>query len=406
MKNILYFQNLNNIGGTEVYLWEMSKKYNDWDITIYYDTADPLQLKRLKKLVRCIKRKPGEKVVCDRVFFNFNTDMIDDVESTENYYCFVAHAIYQELGYTPPINHPKLNHFIGVSQYACDKLEEYARKIGRNDIKAELCYNPLTLEPKEKVLHLISAARLDDKTKGGNRTKIFIEACDRYCERTGRHYIFDIYTNPMGVSINSINVALRQPRPDIRPYIANADVLVQLSNDMETFCYSDNEALEYGVPIVTTPLTVLKELPIPEEAMLVCNWDMSNVDEVVEKMFESKLGNFKYQSPADSWDKFLAEGKSTYKEEKNTIYKVKALKTYKELEAIDNELGFIPDEGYEFEIDKERLNALLGDNEHKRVFVEVIEEIKNEEKKNEIIKENIVKEEKKPVKRKTKKVEE
>ena len=52
-----------------------------------------------------------------------------------------------------------------------------------------------------------------------------------------------------------------KPRVDVRPYIADADYVLQLSNDMETYCYTINEALGYGVPIVTTPLTVVKELP-------------------------------------------------------------------------------------------------------------------------------------------------
>ena len=130
--NIFYFKKISKIGGTEQFLYEIAKKYKDWDITVFFDEADTFQLRRLKKYVRCKKRKKGEKITCNRAFFNFNIDAIDDIESTENYYAFVSHANYEEIGYKPPIEHPKLNHFIGVSQFATDKLDEYGEKLGLN----------------------------------------------------------------------------------------------------------------------------------------------------------------------------------------------------------------------------------------------------------------------------------
>ena len=140
MNNIFYFRQINKIGGTEQFLYEIAKKYKDWDITIFYDKADQYQLKRLRKYVRCKKRKIGEKVICKRAFFNFDIDMIDQVESTENYYAFVSHANFEELGYKPPIEHPKLNHFIAVSDFAAGKLDEYGEKLGL-DIKTKRCYH-------------------------------------------------------------------------------------------------------------------------------------------------------------------------------------------------------------------------------------------------------------------------
>ena len=69
MKNIFYFRVISRIGGTEQFLYEIAKKYKDWDITVFYDSADPSQLKRLRKFVRCKQRVKGEKVVCDKAFF-------------------------------------------------------------------------------------------------------------------------------------------------------------------------------------------------------------------------------------------------------------------------------------------------------------------------------------------------
>ena len=40
MKNLFYFRKINAIGGTEQFLYEIAKKYNDYDITVLYDEAD------------------------------------------------------------------------------------------------------------------------------------------------------------------------------------------------------------------------------------------------------------------------------------------------------------------------------------------------------------------------------
>ena len=382
--NIFYFFRLAPIGGTEQFLYEIAKKYNEYDITVVYDVGDLNQVKRLKKYVRCIKHKRGEVIKCNKAFFNFNLDIINDVEANEYY--FVSHANYEELnrvhgGYIPPIDNPKLTHYIGVSQFATDKLAEYGKKIGK-PIKVIKCYDPLTLEPKEKVLHIVSAGRLDDTVKGGGRCVKLIEALDRYCEKTGRHYLWTIFTNPTtNVNVKSKNIAFMPPRVDVRPYIADADYLVQLSNDMETYGYSINEAWGYGVPVVRTPLSVCKELPITEDMSLVCEWDMSNVDEIAKEMFERKAKPFTYTPPNDTWLEIIDNTKSTYKEELKMEYKVEALSTYEEYNVTDKELGYVPKAGETFKVSKDRLDILLGENEDDRVYVKVLEEIKETKKK-------------------------
>lgn len=327
--NIFYFKVINRIGGTETFLYEIAKKYYKYDITIFYDMAEENQLRRLKKYVRCKKRIAGEKITCKRAFFNFNTDMLDDVISTENYYAFVSHANYQELGYEPPIKKEKLNHFIGVSDFASNKLNEYGKIIGR-ELNVETCYNPLTLEPKEKVIQLITACRLDDKVKGGDRLLKLIKELDSYSKEHNRHYILYVFSNPTSIMFNSNNVVIMKPRVDIRPYIQMCDILIQLSNDMETYCYSINEALGYGKQIVTTPLSVLKELPI--ENNIILNWDCSNIKQVVEDIFEKEYKDINYQIPKDNWNKLLVKDKSIYQEELKNTSEVICIKDYTDIE--------------------------------------------------------------------------
>lgn len=356
--NLFYFREILKIGGTEQFLYEIAKKYHKYDVAILYDNAELNQLVRLKKLVKCIKRDPNETYYAKKAFYNFNLEALDQIEADEH--IFICHAIYQEIPLAPPLTYPKLTGYIGVSDYACRELKKYAEAQGRK-IKPIRVYNPLTLEKPDKVVRIISACRLDDKVKGGGRTLKLIEALDNYCEKTGKHYIWHIFTNKPELKIQSPNVVLMQPRVDIRPYIADADYLAQLSNDMESYCYSINEALEYGTRIIRTPLSVAKELKIPKSAEIVCDWDMSNVDKVVESIFESKEA-FKYQPPKDGWDEMLVQDKSSYRPERITV-KVRPICTYYDMELDKKmETWFEP-----FEVSLERAKILI-----KKGFVEMV----------------------------------
>lgn len=308
--------------------------------------------------------------------------MIDDVEADEYY--FVSHANYQELGDTPPILNEKITHFIGVSNFASEQLDKIGEELGM-EINTKTCYNPLTLESKEKIINIVSAGRLNDKVKGGERTLKLIKALDRYCEKTGMHYIWHIFTNPVTINIDSPNVALMKPRVDVRPYIAEADYVVQLSNDMETYCYTINEALGYGVPIVTTPLSILKELQITDNEHLVLEYDCSNADEIARQIFEKKVKPFKYSPPKDNWGSLLEKGKSNYEEEKKMKYLVEATDKYAEMDMSDNELSkregkrYVPKQGEQWEVSFER-KELLEENGYIKVIKE-INEVKDKPKR-------------------------
>lgn len=325
--NLYYFKHICAIGGTEQFLYELAKKYHKYDLTIMYDECDFSQLMRLKRLVRCVRREIGKTYYAKKAFYNFNVDAIGQVEADEH--IFVCHAIYQELGYQPPIDHPKITKIIGVSKYAKSQIE-LQKQIQNVDKPVEACYNPITLEKPDKVMRLVSACRLEDRTKGGGRTLKLIDALDRYCEKTGRHYLWTIFTNSMPNIINSPNVIIMKPRADVRPYIADSDWLVQVSNNMETYCYSINEALGYGVRVVRTPLSVAKELKIPKEAELVLDWDCENIDQVVENIFNPKK-EFSYNPPKDGWKGFLVLEPSNYTF-KNEGVLIKPIRAYYDIE--------------------------------------------------------------------------
>lgn len=68
--------------------------------------------------------------------------------------------------------------------------------------------------------------------------------------------------------------------------------------------------------------------------------------------------------------------------------KVRATNKYKVLGVSDSQLGFIPEEGYEFEVTEERFKALSVNNSYNATFVVKVEEKKEEPK--EELKEEVV----------------
>lgn len=318
MKNVLYFRELNEIGGVETMFYCLARKYKNYDITVYYSAGDPKQVERLARFVRVKKYQKGEIVKCERAFFNYNTDIIDFVEANEYYQ--IIHADYESLNkifkYTPNVN-PKINKYIGVSQYVCKTFENMT------GIHAECCYNPIVIDKPKKVLNLISATRLTPE-KGKARMIKLAEMLDA----AGVPYLWTIFTNDKN-AISNPNIVYMKPRIDgIIDYIANADYLVQLS-DSEAYSYSIIEALSVGTPVIVTDLPVLKEMGVNASNSFVLDFDMKNVP--IDAIYAG-LPPFEYKANADGWAKLLVKSKSKYNNDPNALTTVKARQDYFDLE--------------------------------------------------------------------------
>lgn len=343
MKNIFYFYLLNKIGGIETFFYQLAKKYKDWDITIYYQEGDYKQVKRLSEFVR-VKKYNGEHIVCDKAFFNFNIDIIDNVEAKE--YIQIIHGDYKALGVLPNQS-PKITRYIGVSEIACKSFKELTGK----DI--ELCYNPFAPEKPKKMLHLISATRLT-REKGKNRIAKFADMLDR----EGIPYTWTIFTDDSN-SIGNENIVYRHPRLDIIDYIADADYLVQLS-DNEGYCYSVVEALSVGTPVIVTDCPVMREIGVNKSNGFILDFDLNNVP---IKAIAKGLKKFEYEPKQDRWEEMMAPGKSQYQQDLKSKARIKATKPYWDIE----EKRFVQF-GEEYETSKARADFIVGNNYAK--FVE------------------------------------
>lgn len=312
IKNIFYFYYINAIGGIETFFYNLAQKYEDYDICIYYQEGNEEQIKRLKKYVR-VKKYNGEKIKCNKAFFNFNLDIIDNVDAKE--YIQILHGDYKAMGIKPPMN-PKITKYLGVSKQVCKSFEEIT------GIKCELAYNPLVIDKPKKVLTLISATRLSAE-KGKKRMIQLMQKLDN----NNIPYVWYIFSDNPHAIINP-HVVYMKPRLDIINFIANADYLVQLS-DNEGYCYSVAESLSIGTPVIVTDIPVLKEIGVEDgKNGFILDFELSNVD--VKKIYKG-LPAFEYEPINDNWDKILVKGPSTYKQDQKTMVQVQCIAPYYDL---------------------------------------------------------------------------
>lgn len=350
MKNVFYFRFLNKIGGIETFFYYLAKKYQDWDITIYYLDGDINQINRLKKYVR-VKQYNGEQIECDKAFFNFNLDIIENVKAKE--YIQIAHGDYKAMG-VKPNTHKKITKYLGVSKQVCNTYEEVT------GYDTELVYNPIEIDEPKKILNLISATRLTAE-KGKNRIKKLASILDK----AQIPYIWTIFTDDIN-AINNPNIVYMKPRLDIINYIANADYLVQLS-DNEGYCYSVVESLCVGTPVIVTDVPVFKEIGVNDKNGFILDFDLKDVP--IKKIYNG-LPKFEYKPKEDNWGNLLSKGKSIYKEELKMKVKVKCIINYFDLRLNRN---VVKDE--EYIVNLPRAEELVKGN-----VCEIIEKIEEEPK--------------------------
>ena len=317
-KNLFYYAHVNIIGGVETFFWEIAKKYGkDHDITLLYKTGDRLQLQRLRELIRVVQYTGGI-VQCEKAFFGYAHDAIDQIEADE--YIQIIHADFKDPylarnGYAPKVS-ARFDRYVCVSENNRASFEELTGEV------CEQCYNPITPVKPRKVLHLISATRLTPE-KGLGRMRKLAEVLDT----SGVRYLWTVYTDSPQ-HIDSPNVIFRPPCLDMADYIADADYLVQLS-DTEGYSYSILEALCLGTPVIVTPLPVNPELQIKDGVnAIVLPFDM---EEIPVDRIAKGLKKFRYTPQPDRWNELLVPGAGDYVYDPNRTVRVRSRILYQDL---------------------------------------------------------------------------
>ena len=360
--NAYYFSRLSPIGGIETFLYQLAKKYHKYDITFYFRSADINQLKRLSKYVNCEVYEKGKKIKCDKFFCNFNLDPLinGDVEANER--ILVVHGNYDWIGAEHAPRHPLIDRVVAVSK---DSAEAYTRLTG---IPCEVCYNPLEIDEPNKVITLMSATRLDlysENIKGTARIEKLLEALDKYCSTHDCDYMWLMFSTLQ--PIKHPKLLYMEPRLNLSGFQTRVDFGVQLSDNVEGFCYTTHEFLSYGIPMVLTPCNVYKECNITDEMAIFLDFDCGNIDDVVEQIF-NKTFHFYYRPPKTNWGSLLAKSKA--KRKKLELIKVIATDESEKRRVKITELNRVAKKGEMFETTPERAKVLRGDNPYKIKFIE------------------------------------
>lgn len=357
--NVFYIQHLNIIGGTEQFIFELTRKYKDIDITVVYKTGHWKQIERIAKNVRIIKYN-GEKIKCQKAFFNYSIDIIDNVEAEE--YIQIIHAMYKTNKITPKLNE-KITKYFAVSEIAAKEWEELT------GIKAKIVRNPLQMLETKTVLFLVSATRLTAE-KGKDR----IEKLGNMLNEKGIDYLWLIFTNDDS-KIDNPNICYIKPRLNVRQYLytlKDTNVYgVQLS-DCEGDCYFTRECEALGIPLLVTPIPSFKEQGLIDgKNCYYIPFDMQNID--IERIVNN-IPKYEGYIKEDKWKDELVNVKSNYKEE---YMKVKVRCTYS---YTDVQLKKDIPLGYEWIVDKKRYDELAANPYHLIELVEYIQEEKPKEK--------------------------
>ena len=365
-KTLLIYQSyLCQIGGVETFLYNFCYNLRDYyDITVLYCAGDNLQIKRLKKLVKLEKFEKEKTYECD-IFLRNSVwgEIPNNVISKDNRYLEMRHADYKWL----------LERKVLHQQYfEFDKTNEViacGENVGR--ISDEILHdNPTVIKnillPKQKinkVLRLISCTRIDSE-KGWDR---MLKMADMM-RKANIKFEWKIFTNsPQNCDYEEIH--FYKPRFDIWDYLVDSHYCVLLSN-REGFPYTPQEALQYQVPCIVTDIPGCTEMVKDGINGYVVPLDM-NFD--INKILNIPKCPEYDNHALEKWLDYLGDSYYIKKEEIQEMkYLVEALDAYEKGNVTDSVLGYIPKAGEQFEVDKDRLEVLLGDNEHNTVFVKIV----------------------------------
>jgi len=269
---VVYCANAQPIGGIETFLYNFCKEMHDYyDIMVLYeDKMDARQIMRMSQYV-FVKKNVGELIACD-TFINIR--LTDKIPSNVRYKKLIQMSHTCQLASSGPWHWKiKKNYddLIFVSKAAADSFAD-------QNLTYKVIPNLTDSEEPKKALLLVSACRLTWE-KGEERMYQLAEML-RSADIQFTWLVFSAQNLKKVIP----GVVRCNPTLDVRSYFAKADYVVQLS-DIESFCYTLAEALELGVPVLTTPLSVLPEIGFKEGINgYTLPFDMKDID--TKKIYE------------------------------------------------------------------------------------------------------------------------
>lgn len=318
----LFVDNLFDIGGIETFTYNFVRymhKYYDIAV-VYTKNIAECQLVRLLPYADII-RVDNRPIMCEVAI---NCRMVlhlpDQIHAKKT--MNLVHTCKMNPQYRIADN-PDMLYFVS----------EAAKKTF--ECEGGVIYNLTYPEPiKSRPIRLVSACRLTWE-KGENR----IIALAKKINELGLNYTWEVFTDQIPdrrlLDIPD-GLIFRRPTLAVKDWIAQADYYVSLSS-WESFGYSMVEALELGIPVISTDLPVLPEIGLQDG---VNGWivplDINKLPlDHLKTILTSKL-KFKYQRDnetiVEQWRGILGDMKPTRKPPAKNIKVCLVLKGHKDEE--------------------------------------------------------------------------
>lgn len=315
---VIFCANTQKIGGVETWLYYWCKNmYKLYDIMVVFsENMDGRQIQRLSEIVQ-VMRLNNRHIECDTLINTRITDKIPE-EIKAKKIIQMVHGCYSAL-FNCNIQ-PNRDKVVFVSQACADSY----KNVGEYEVIHNFTYK----ERKNKCLFLITASRFT-KEKGGDRMVKLANAL-RKAEIEFVWFVFSHQETKLTEGMVKLPETL-----NVKDYIAKCDYLVQLS-DSEGFGYSIVEALEMGVPVITTPVDVLKELKFNDgQDGYIVPFDMEepNVERFLNIPTDVSYRGDTNENIRKQWKKLLGDTKPTgdYLKQGNMV-KLEIIEGYHDLE--------------------------------------------------------------------------
>lgn len=327
LKNVLYFPNINVVGGIETFCYQMGLKYGkDYDITVIYQHGDNDMVDKIAETCRVIRYRDGDEIECDVFIFGYGHEIIEHVKAKEIIQTFHADYINRHLN---PCYDKRITKRFGVAENTTKGIREHFD--WAKDIQT--MYNPYTPVKPRKVLNLVSATRLTAE-KGFTRMVRLAEELD--AKKIPFHWL--IFTDVHREFPNK-SVCVLPACHNVIDFIANADYLVQLS-DTEGYSYSVVEALSVGTPVIATHFAVAEEQGIVNgKTGFILPMDMSEIP--VDAIYKG-LRKFTYTPNESHYETVLVKGKAQFDEDYNKPVKIRCKRQYFDIPL--NKMQYLGDE--------------------------------------------------------------
>lgn len=293
---VMYIGNAHPIGGVETFIYNFCKEMCElYDIIVVYsEHMDAMQIARLSEFVQVMRNPVNKGIICDTLISNRITDDVpDNIKYKKKVQ--MCHTCQMRENYQIKRGWDDI---VFVSKVAADSFRDQAPEY-------KVIHNMLSTEKPKKTLLLISAQRMTYE-KGEQR---IIDLAESF-QRKGIPFLWVIFTkNKLSRHVPGVVVA--DPTLDAKDFFKKADYVVCLS-DIEAYGYTLVEAMQAGIPVLTTPISVLDEIGFKDGVnghIVPFDIEEADVEKYYKKIPKVKAIKNNNEDIKTQWQQLL--GKST-----------------------------------------------------------------------------------------------